>query len=76
MKDKLKKALPFLLCAIMIVPMFAFASESGGTISSAITQEAGTYKGEVGKVIASALGIGFITWGAKMLWGKFKSMAK
>lgn len=75
MKDKLKKALPFLICAIMIVPMFALA-DGDTTVSGAITAEAGKYKTEVATVIASALGLGFITWGAKMLWGKFKSMAK
>lgn len=75
MKDKLKKALPFLICAIMIVPMFALA-DGDTTVSAAISAEAAKYKTEVGKVIAGALGIGFITWGAKLLWGRFKSMAK
>lgn len=41
-------------------------------IQSAVT----SVQGDATTVIGSAIGLGVVFWGAKLLWGKFKSMAK
>lgn len=56
----------------------AFA-ESGPTeniVSDAINTAVSGVKSEANVVIASAIGLGVVFWGAKLLWSKFKSMAK
>lgn len=42
------------------------------TITSAATQ----MTTDAAPVIAAAIGLGIVFWGAKVLWSKFKSMAK
>ena len=42
-----------------------------------IIQSAGTdLLGQATPVIAAAIGVGIVFWGAKVLWSKFKGMAK
>lgn len=41
-------------------------------IQGAVTQ----VTGDATTVIGSAVGLGIVFWGAKLLWSKFKSMAK
>lgn len=58
----------------------AFA-EGGGTsglssVTTAVTSAAGEVKTEGAKVISAAIGVGIVFWGAKLVWSKFKSMAK
>lgn len=45
-------------------------------ISQIITDAADSLKSEAGIVIAAAVGLGIVFWGARVLWGKFKGMAK
>ena len=55
----------------------AFASEpSEKIVSTAINSAVAGVKSEASVVIGSAIGLGVVFWGAKLLWGKFKSMAK
>lgn len=49
---------------------------TSGAISSIITSAATDMGGQATIVIASAVGLGIIFWGAKTLWSKFKGMAK
>ncbi|MDO4711185.1 MAG: hypothetical protein Q4A75_04335 [Peptostreptococcaceae bacterium] len=52
----------------------AFADETGVTD---IIVKAGTdSKADAIKVIGAGVSLGVVFWGAKMLWSKFKSMAK
>lgn len=44
-------------------------------VITAITEAAASLTADAGTVIASAIGIGVIFFGAKLLWRKFKSMA-
>lgn len=58
----------------------AFA-EGGGTaglssVTTAVTTAASEVKTEGAKVISAAIGVGIVFWGAKLVWSKFKSMAK
>lgn len=53
----------------------AFASEPSPVVS-AITGAGDSLKADAGTVIGSAIGIGVVFFGAKLLWGKFKSMAR
>lgn len=53
----------------------AFASGTGlGGVTTAIEGATGDVKGEAVKVIAAALGVGIVFWGAKKLWRSFKSL--
>lgn len=45
-------------------------------ITTAITAAGTSLIGDAGPVIASAIGVGVTFWGAKLLWSKFKSMAR
>ena len=45
-------------------------------IITAITSAADSLKGDAASVISAAVGIGVVFFGAKLLWSKFKSMAK
>jgi divalent metal cation (Fe/Co/Zn/Cd) transporter len=54
---------------------FATDEETGG-VTGIITDAANSVKSDAGTFIAAAIGLGVIFWGAKVLWGKFKSMAK
>lgn len=59
----------------------AFAEGGSGTsglssVTTAVTTAAGEVKTEGAKVISAAIGVGIVFWGAKLVWSKFKSMAK
>lgn len=45
-------------------------------IVSAINDASTSLLGDASTVIASAVGIGVVFFGAKLLWSKFKSMAR
>lgn len=45
-------------------------------VITAIEAAATSLQGDATTVIASAIGIGVIFFGAKLLWSKFKSMAR
>ena len=45
-------------------------------IVTAITDAVSTVTGDATQVISAAIGLGVVFWGAKLLWSKFKSMAK
>lgn len=45
-------------------------------VVTSITEAATGVKTDAGPVIAAAIGVGIVFWGAKVLWTKFKSMAK
>ena len=51
---------------------------SAGTaaVVTAIQEAAASVSADAGTVIVVAIGVGITFWGAKMLWNKFKSMAK
>lgn len=55
----------------------AFAENAGLTAAGTAITAAGTDAvTAAGPVIAGAVGVGVVFWGAKLLWNKFKSMAK
>lgn len=45
-------------------------------IVTAIEGAVTSVTGDATTVIGSAVGLGIVFWGAKLLWSKFKSMAK
>lgn len=49
---------------------------TNGAITTIITDAATNLGGQATPVIAAAVGLGIIFWGAKVLWSKFKGMAK
>lgn len=55
---------------------FANAEEGGSVVTTAIESAANSVKSDAAQVIAAAIGIGVVFWGAKVLWSKFKSMAR
>lgn len=78
MSGKLKKLVAGLsaLGITLATGITAFASDGGTIISDAIGNAVEGLKSEAGIVIGSAVGLGIIFWGAKLLWSRFKSMAK
>lgn len=56
----------------------AAVSEVDGTsaVVTAINSAVTSVKGDAVTVIGAAVGLGVVFWGAKVLWGKFKGMAK
>lgn len=78
MKEKLKKVSAVVtgVGVTLATGMTAFASEGSGIVSGAIETATASVKTEAAVVIGSAVGLGVVFWGAKLLWGKFKSMAK
>lgn len=49
---------------------------TGSAVTGIITDAATSMNGDAVIVIGAAVGLGLVFWGAKVLWGKFKSMAK
>lgn len=76
MKEKFRKVLPAIagVGAVMVTGFTAFAEDGG--VSSIITATATSLKADATTVITSAVGVGVVFFGAKLLWSKFKSMAK
>lgn len=56
--------------------MYLAEGEGTSAIVSTITDAANTLTADAAPVIAAAVGLGIVFWGAKVLWSKFKSMAK
>ena len=57
----------------------AFAADEGAgntAVVSAIQSAVTSVKGDAATVIGAAVGLGVVFWGAKVLWSKFKGMAK
>ena len=54
----------------------AFAAEGDSAVVTAIQSAVTSVTADATPVIAAAVGLGIVFWGAKLLWGKFKSMAK
>lgn len=52
------------------------ASSGASAVVSAIQDAVTSVGGDAALVIAAAVGLGITFWGAKVLWSKFKSMAK
>lgn len=50
--------------------------EGATSIVSIITDAATNLGTQALPVISAAVGLGIVFWGAKVLWGKFKGMAK
>lgn len=79
MKDKIKKFATVTIPGLLITGGTCFAEgtgSTGSTVTTAITEAATSVKGDATTVIAAAVGVGVIFWGAKVLWRNFKSMAK
>lgn len=54
----------------------AFAADEGtSAIVTAIESASASIKSDAAPVIAAALGVGVMFWGAKILWVKYKGMA-
>ncbi len=49
---------------------------STSAVVSSITTAADSLKGDAVTVIGAAVGVGIVFFGAKLLWSKFKGMAK
>lgn len=62
------------ISSALTIPAFADTPLTGvtGIISSASADVIASAT----PVITAAVGVGVVFWGAKLLWGKFKSMAK
>ena len=45
-------------------------------VLTAIKGAATSVTADAGPIIIAAIGVGIVFWGAKVLWGKFKGMAK
>ena len=52
------------------------AATSIANVATAITGAVSDVAPQAIAVITAAVGLGVIFWGAKLLWNKFKSMAK
>lgn len=50
--------------------------EGTTAVVTAINEAVTSVSGDAATVIGAAVGLGVIFWGAKVLWSKFKSMAK
>lgn len=76
--SKLKKGLFTASCFVATMIPFGsvFAASETNAVTSVITDAANSVKSDAGTVIASAIGLGVVFWGARVLWSKFKSMAK
>lgn len=79
MKEKLKKlalSTSVGVGMLMTTGLTAFAAEGDTGVASIITEATAGVLADSKLVIAAALSIGVVFFGAKLLWGKFKSMAR
>lgn len=78
MKRNLKKFLVIVSIFTLCIGIGAvcYADGDSGGVAAAIESASNSVKSDATKVIVSAVGLGSVFWGAKVLWGKFKSMAK
>lgn len=51
-------------------------SEPAASVATIITDAATSLQADAMTVITAAVALGVIFWGAKVLWSKFKGMAK
>lgn len=61
-----------------VLPFISFADgESGGltAVSTAITKAGSDVVTAAGPIVTSAVGVGIVFWGAKVIWRKFKEIA-
>ena len=69
-----------LMLAAPAISCAAFAAEGeapgSNAVVSAINSAVTSVKGDAVTVIGAAVGLGVVFWGAKVLWNKFKGMAK
>lgn len=49
---------------------------NASSVVTAITTAGTDVVGDAAPIIAAAIGVGIVFWGAKVLWTKFKGMAK
>ena len=75
LKHKLLTAVTAIM-ALMATAVPALAADGDSLIVDAVTQAVSTVSTDAVVVIGAAVGLGAIFWGAKVLWGKFKGMAK
>lgn len=64
------------MAASAILPFAGAAEGDNSTVVTAITGAADSLKSDALVVIGAAVGIGIVFFGAKVLWSKFKGMAK
>lgn len=81
MKERVKKLLfgaSVVTGTLMTTGLSAFAetSDTGTGVSQIITDATAGVIADSKVVIASALSIGVVFFGARLLWSKFKSMAR
>lgn len=78
MKNLKQKVLVGFGAALPVLTMAtpAFAAEGDSAVVSAIQSAVTSVTADATPVIASAIGLGMVFWGAKLLISKFKSMAK
>ena len=71
-------AAPAIMCAAGAANDTVALSEADGSTSvvSIISNAVTGLKTDAMSVIGAAIGLGVVFWGAKVLWGKFKGMAK
>lgn len=65
-----------LTAATMLAGVASAAADTPDTPLAIIEAATNSLKSDAAKVIAGALGIGVIFFGARLLWTKFKGMAK
>ena len=74
--SKIKKVgILTVISSSLSVPL-AFADSALTGITGTISSAGADVIASATPVITSAVGVGVVFWGAKLLWGKFKSMAK
>lgn len=79
MKERVKKLLfgaSVVTGTLMTTGLSAFAETGDTGVSSIITEATAGVLADSKVVIASALSIGVVFFGARLLWSKFKSMAR
>ena len=79
MKEKMKRALIIATPLALSVASCAGAVDgdsSSSTVMSIIQQQITSLTSDAGTVIAGAIGISVLFFGAKFLWSKFRSMSK
>ena len=55
---------------------FALDESSNSVVVSAINSAVTSVKGDAATVIGTAVGLGAVFWAARVLWSKFRGMAK
>lgn len=69
-------AAPAISCAAFAADEGSAGAAGSNAVVSAINSAVTSVKGDAVTVIGAAVGLGVVFWGAKVLWAKFKGMAK